>query len=282
MKRGLGRGLEDLLGAPEKAGGGGGGLQQMKISDLSPGRGQPRRHFDKEELKSMAESIRQQGIIQPVIVRPRAGGGYEIVAGERRWRAAQMAGLSAVPVAVRNLNDRQAMLFALAENIQRADLQPIEQAHGIQRLLDELAMTHEQAATALGMSRPGVSNLLRLLQLSPPVLKLLEKGDLDAGHARALLPLPAAQQATAARRAVAEKMSARQVENMVRDMQKPRQQSAKDENGTDADSRRLAGQLSAQLSARVQINHRPNGNGRLTIHYGSLESLERICKKLQK
>ncbi|MBE8158425.1 MAG: ParB/RepB/Spo0J family partition protein [Betaproteobacteria bacterium] len=174
MKRGLGRGLDKLLGAAaESSAPHFAAPLQIPVGNLRAGKFQPRRRFDKEDIKSLADSIRKQGVIQPLVIRPAASGGYEIIAGERRWRAAQIAGLKTVPAVARAVSDREAMLFALAENIQRADLNSAEQARGIARLLEETKMTHAEAAESLGLSRAGVTNLLRLLSLSPPVLQLL-------------------------------------------------------------------------------------------------------------
>lgn len=277
MSRGLGRGLDELLGAsaaavPKK------GVRAVAAELLRAGGGQPRRRFAPEELESLADSIRERGIIQPIIVRPFAKGGWEIVAGERRWRAAQMAGLSEVPVVVRDLSDREAMLFALVENIQRADLNPAEQARGIARLTKEAEMTHAQAAKHLGMSRAAVSNLLRLLSLPPPILQMLEEGKMDGGHARAILSLPPPRQLAVAKKIVAEKLSVRDVENLVRPHSSPARGGGKK---TDNDTRRLESELSAAIKTRVQIMHRGKG-GKLVIHYGSLESLDRILRRLRK
>ncbi|MGI9297142.1 MAG: ParB/RepB/Spo0J family partition protein [Gammaproteobacteria bacterium] len=277
MKHGLGRGLDELLGAsaaPE-----GGGVRAVAVDTLRPGAGQPRRRFAPEELESLADSIRRRGIIQPILVRP-AGGGFEIVAGERRWRAAQMAGLAEVPIIARKLSDREAMLFALVENIQRADLNPAEQARGLARLTAETEMTHAQAAAHLGISRAAVSNLLRLLSLSPPVLQMLEEAKLDGGHARALLSLPAERQLALARRIAAEKLSVRAVEQLTR-KQSAARKNAESANSPDGDTRRLESELSARLSARVQIRHRGKG-GKLVIHYGSLDALSRLLNRLRK
>lgn len=273
MNRGLGRGLDKLLGAAPTAD----AAQTISVTQLQAGSGQPRRHFDRQELQSLSESIRRHGVIQPIIVR-RLGDGFEIVAGERRWRAAQMAGLTTVPIIIRTLSDQEAMLFALVENIQRTDLNPAEQARALARLTQEFNMTHEQAADHAGMSRAGVSNLLRLLSLSPPVLRLLEDGKLGGGHARALLSLSATQQLAAARQIVDHQLSSRAAEQLAKKLGDG--QTANTAAAVDADTRRVQSELSAILSARVDIRHRGKG-GKLTIHYGSVDTLERLLKKLR-
>ena len=275
MKRGLGRGLDKLLGEPPVSTSE--GTRMMKTIHLRAGVGQPRRRFDAESLETLSDSIRRHGVMQPIIIRPQ-GEGFEIVAGERRFRAAQMAGLEEVPVISREMSDQEAMVLALVENIQRAELNPVEQSRGISRLIKEFEMTHEQTAAHVGMSRVGVTNLLRLLTLSPPVLNMLEKGKLGAAHARALLSLPPSAQQVAAREIVGKQLSARAAEVLAKKLAangKPRKTSP-----PDADTRRLQSDLSAALSSRVQIRHGRRG-GTVTIHYASMESLNRIIKKLR-
>ena len=280
MKRGLGRGLDKLLGAPAGAQSEGvpgvPGVRMMKTSLLQAGTGQPRRQFDPESLQTLADSIRRHGVMQPIMVRP-IEDRFEIVAGERRFRAAQMAGLETVPVIARELSDQEAMVLALVENIQRAELNPAEQSRGISRLIKEFGMTHEQTAAHVGMSRAAVTNLLRLLSLSPPVLNMLEQGRLGAAHARALLSLPPALQQAAAREIVAKRLSARAAEVLAKKLaiNKPRKTSI-----PDADTRRLQSELSTALSSRVQIRHGRRG-GTLTVHYTSLEVLDKVIKKLR-
>lgn len=275
MSRRLGRGLDKLLGetpgAAEAA-------REVAVDQLRPGRGQPRRRFDKDELLALAESIRRQGVIQPIIARP-GKTGFEIVAGERRWRAAQMAGIKTVPAVVREITDRQMIMFALVENLQRADLSATEQARGIHRMTEELGMTHEEAGRQLGLSRAAVTNLLRLLSLSAPVLQLLDEKKLDAGHARALLPLPARQQQEAARKIIAQGLSARAAESLAKKIGKGGG-SKKPGSGKDADTRALESELSVALKTRVQIQG--GKSGRMTIHYANLESLDRIIRKLKR
>ena len=277
MKRGLGRGLDKLLGAPAGAQSEAmAGVRMMKTGLLQAGAGQPRRQFDPESLQTLADSIRRHGVMQPIMVRP-IENGFEIVAGERRFRAAQMAGLETVPVIARELSDQEAMVLALVENIQRAELNPAEQSRGISRLIKEFGMTHEQTAAHVGMSRAAVTNLLRLLSLSPPVLNMLEQGRLGAAHARALLSLPPALQQAAAREIVAKRLSARAAEVLAKKLaiNKPRKTSI-----PDADTRRLQSELSTALSSRVQIRHGRRG-GTLTVHYTSLEVLDKVIKKLR-
>ena len=277
MKRGLGRGLDKLLGAPAGAQSEAvAGVRMMKTGLLQAGAGQPRRQFDPESLQTLADSIRRHGVMQPIMVRP-IKNGFEIVAGERRFRAAQMAGLETVPVIERELSDQEAMVLALVENIQRAELNPAEQSRGISRLIKEFGMTHEQTAAHVGMSRAAVTNLLRLLSLSPPVLNMLEQGRLGAAHARALLSLPPAAQQAAAREIVAKRLSARAAEVLAKKLaiNKPRKTSI-----PDADTRRLQSELSTALSSRVQIRHGRRG-GTLTVHYTSLEVLDKVIKKLR-
>lgn len=280
MKRGLGRGLDELLRGASSGSDAAAtsGAKQIAVGKLKPGKHQPRRRFEESELHALTNSIRQRGIIQPIIVRP-AGNEWEIVAGERRWRAAQAAGLSEVPVVARKLSDKEAMLFALVENIQRADLNPVEQARGIETLLQETKMTHEQAASHLGMSRPAVSNFLRLLSLSPPVLKLLEEGKLESAHARALLPLSGAQQIALAKQIIAQNLSVRETEQLVRRASKPTRSHAPAR--VNADTVRLEAELSAALSAKVKIQH-SGKSGKLLIHYSSLDALDRLIKRLRK
>src|SRR6185436_6456648 len=213
--KGLGRGLGALLGGDEPRATGNEVLASLAIDSLEPGRYQPRLRIDDEALGELAESIKAHGVVQPILVRPLAAGGYEIIAGERRWRAARMAGLSSVPALVRDVPDRSALAIALIENIQREDLNPLEEATGLKRLIDELGMTHAETAEALGRSRAAITNSLRLLELAPPVQELLREGKLDMGHGRALLALPPLAQIELAREAAAKGLSVREVENRV-------------------------------------------------------------------
>jgi ParB family chromosome partitioning protein len=234
--------------------------------------------MDEASLQALADSIKAQGIMQPILARPQGDGRYEIIAGERRWRAAQLAGLREIPVVVREVPDEAALAMALIENIQREDLNPLEQARGIQRLTEEFGMTHQQAAEALGYSRSAVTNLLRLLQLAQPVQELLLEGTLDMGHARALLALPAAQQVQTARLVVAKQLSVRETERLVQrggitaEAPKTRR--------VDRDVRRLEEEVAAALGTRVEIKSGARGRGRLILHYVTLEQLEHLLSRL--
>jgi len=276
--KGLGRGLDALLGADEPAATGGDALASLAIDSLQPGRFQPRAHIGQEGLAELAESIKAQGVMQPILARPLGAGRYEIVAGERRWRAARMAGLATVPALVRDVPDRNALAIALIENLQREDLNPLDEAKGIKRLTEEFAMTHAEAAEAVGRSRAAITNALRLLELAPPVQELLREGKLDMGHARALLALPALRQIDLAREAVARQLSVRQVEKRVAGLTarpSPRARS-------DRDVARLEDELSGQLGTTVSIRTGAKpGTGKLVIHYSSLDQLETLLNRLR-
>jgi ParB family chromosome partitioning protein len=277
--KGLGRGLDALLRADEDpAAADAGGLKSLSIDALQPGKYQPRGQMDHAALAELAESIKSQGIMQPVLVRPLEDGRYEIVAGERRWRAARMAGLTVVPALVRDMPDQQALAAALIENLQREDLNALEEATGIQRLIREFGMTHQTVAESLGLSRPGVSNLLRLLELAPPVRELLADGRLDMGHARALLALPALRQVELAREAVARHYSVREVEKRVAEALKP---PVARKPRSDRDVARLEEEWSGKLGTTVQIKAKgKKGAGKLIIEYRNLEELEGLLGKL--
>lgn len=281
--RGLGRGLDALLGGEEPtAAPGEESLRNLAIDALQPGKYQPRTRMDQDTLKELAESIRGQGVMQPILVRPITGGRYEIVAGERRWRAARIAGLASVPALVREIPDQQALAVALIENIQREDLNCLEEAHGIQRLIQEFGMTHATAAEAVGRSRAAVTNLLRLLELAPPVRELLAQGKLDMGHARALLALPAGRQLELAREVVAKQLSVREVEKRVSgQIRKPLAPRARQQ--PDRDIVRLEADLSDRLGTTVSIKTGvKKGSGKLIIAYGSLDQLDALLSKLQR
>ena len=274
--KGLGRGLDALLGTelpatPDRP-------QELEVGLLQPGRYQPRAKMDPASLAELAASIKAQGIMQPILVRPLASGRYEIIAGERRWRAAQMAGLERVPVLVREVPDEAALAMALIENIQREDLNPIEEAHGIQRLIDEFGMTHEGAAEAVGRSRSAVTNLLRLRQLPQQVQDMVLAGQLDMGHARALLALPPAQQLTVAHEVAARQLSVRETERLVARLNRP---PAASKRQTDRDTERLAEELSQALGTRVRIRHTKKGSGSLVIDYADLEALDALLARLK-
>jgi ParB family chromosome partitioning protein len=284
--KGLGRGLDALLGgnddavAAAPAAAQGDAQPLMAIDQLRPGKYQPRGHMDQEGLKDLAESIKSHGVIQPILVRPIAEGGFEIVAGERRWRAARMAGLHAVPVAVRDIPDSEALAVALIENIQREDLNPLEQAQGIQRLTNEFGLTHQAAADALGRSRTAITNLLRLLELAPPVRELLAQNKLDMGHARALLALPALRQVELAHEIVAKGLSVRDVEKRVGEwVARPKPRVPR---SVDRDVARLEEDLAQKLGTHVQIKQKGKGRGLLIVEYANLDQLEGLMEKLKR
>ncbi|MCE2950003.1 MAG: ParB/RepB/Spo0J family partition protein [bacterium] len=288
--KGLGRGLDVLLGggsmdsfdAPAKPAVGGEGTRELPIDLLLPGKYQPRTRMDEAALAELAESIREQGILQPILVRPVGEGRYEIIAGERRWRASRLAGLTQVPVLVRTIPDESALAMALIENIQREDLNALEEAHGIQRLIDEFGMTHELAAKALGRSRTAVSNLLRLRALSAPVQELLYAGAIEMGHARALLGLEPALQIALANKVAAQKLSVRETEREVA------RTNATGETGTartrvagqDPDVARLQERLAQALGTGVRLKVGLRHTGRMEIAWHSLEHLDELIRRL--
>ncbi|SEP96335.1 chromosome partitioning protein, ParB family [Ectothiorhodospira magna] len=279
-KTGLGRGLDVLLSAGARddredpqALAADDGLYHIPVDQIERGRYQPRVNMDPDALAALADSIRAQGVMQPVLVRPVAGG-YELVAGERRWRAAQIAGLQVIPALVREVPDPSAAAMALIENIQREDLNPLEEANALQRLIHEFGMTHQQAAEAVGRSRTSVTNLLRLLELEAPVKALVDEGRLNMGHARALLTLVEDQQVTAARQVVDQDLSVRATERLVQSVQQtPRREAPPPRN---PDVARLETELSDRLGARVNIHYNTKGKGRLVIQYNSLDELDGI------
>lgn len=285
--KGLGRGLDALLGADDDktaaaAANAGDGLKELPIDSLQPGKYQPRTHIAPEPLTELAESIKTQGVMQPVLVRPIGKGRYEIVAGERRWRAARMAGLATVPALVREIPDQQALAAALIENIQREDLNALEEAQGIQRLIQEFGLTHQAVAESLGRSRAAVTNLLRLLELAPPVRELLGQGRLDMGHARALLALPVTQQVALARAAVEQQWSVREVEQRVAAALKRPVAAAPVVKPVDRDVARLEEDLSQRLGTTVEIRAGgKKGSGKLMISYGSLDQLDGLLARLR-
>jgi ParB family chromosome partitioning protein len=280
--KGLGRGLDALLAGgdemhPRES------LQSLAVDRIRPGKYQPRTRMDEASLDELAASIKVQGVMQPILVRPLDGNRYEIIAGERRWRAAQRAQLREIPALVRDVPDQAALALALIENIQREDLNPLEEALGVQRLIDEFGLTHESAAQAVGRSRSAVTNLLRLIQLAKPVQEYLLAGKLDMGHARALLPLHAAQQVATASRVVAQAMSVRDTERLVHATLHPgsRRQSSGADSQPNPDVARLEGELADTLGARVKIESGRNGAGRIVIAYASLDQLDGILAKLK-
>ena len=287
-KRGLGRGLDALLGEiPGAAAGedaaavaeGAGGFRMLPVDIIRRGKHQPRRIVEESALEELAHSVRTRGIVQPIVVRSSGPGNFEIVAGERRWRAAQMAGLGEVPVIVRECSDRDAAAIALIENIQREDLNPIEEAQGYRTLAHEFGLTHQELADAVGRSRSAVSNALRLLDLNDDVRALVERGDLDMGHARALLALSGAAQSEAAAEVVKRGLSARETEKLVRSKAKHKPPSRPATR--DPDVTRLENELGERLGAKVRIDHKKKGTGSLTIHYTSLETLDGILERIR-
>ena len=279
--KGLGRGLDALLTGNDRPHGD--EQRNLPVDRLKPGKYQPRTHMDETSLAELAASIKAQGVMQPILVRavdntPGAER-YEIVAGERRWRASQLAGLSEVPVLVRSIPDEQALAMALIENIQRENLNPLEEAQGLQRLIDEFGLTHQQAADAVGRSRPAATNLLRLLQLTATVQEMLMSGKLDMGHARALLPLSGGQQVALAQRIVQKGLSVREAERLVQHLlNPPKKVPARD---IDRDLLRLQEELSDGLGANVAIRSNKKGAGKVTIDFGSLDQLDGLISRLR-
>ena len=280
--KGLGRGLESLLGrdepsapapAPDRQ-------SELKVEQLQSGKYQPRSFMDDAALNELASSIKAQGIMQPILVRPVPGGKFEIIAGERRWRAAKLAGLASVPVLVREVADNAALAMALIENIQREDLNPLEQAVGIQRLVAEFGATHDQAADMVGRSRSAVTNLLRLLGLAVPVRDLMQQGKLDMGHGRALLALAGMQQLEAARTVISKSLSVRETEKLVGQLLRGNERNPA-KRAVDRDVLRLEEELAQKLGTKVQIKAATKGRGSLHIQYTSLLQLDAILTKLK-
>ena len=276
-QKGLGRGLDALLAAnntPEVQ-----RQEMLSVGVLQPGKYQPRTRMDPGSLEELAASIKAQGLIQPISVRPVSSGRYEIIAGERRWRAAQIAGLPEVPVLIRDIPDDAALAMSLIENIQREDLNPLEEAAGIQRLIDEFQMTHQQAADAVGRSRSAASNLLRLLQLAKPAQDMLMAGDIEMGHARALLPLSKSEQGRMAALIVDKGSSVRETERLVARELNPPVKKGQDKK-PDRDLQRLEEELSDRLGATVKISANRKGSGSLSIRFGSLDQLDGLLARL--
>lgn len=278
-KRGLGRGLDALLGssaAPQANEAAGDELRELPLDSLVAGPHQPRRAFDEEALKSLADSIRSQGVVQPIVVREVAGGRYEIVAGERRWRASKLAGLAVIPAVVRKMEDRTAMAVALVENIQRADLNPLEEAEALRRLIDDCGLTHEHAAEAVGRSRAAVSNLLRLIDLQPDVQAMLRDGRLSLGHAKVLLGVEGPRQADLARIVVQRQLTVRETEVLV---------AGSPERKPAAARKPAAHAMEAQLAARVglpvQLRQTPSGRGKLTIAFKDHDELQALLDRIR-
>jgi ParB family chromosome partitioning protein len=281
-KKGLGRGLEALLGANDKTSSNAGGVAMLQISQLQAGKYQPRKNMVDASLQELSESIKEQGIMQPLLVRSVASGKYEIIAGERRFRAATMAGLKEVPVLIKQANDQATAAMALIENMQREDLNALEEANGLARLIEEFGYTHDKAAQAVGKSRSAVSNLLRLIQLAKPVQLMLAKGDIDMGHARALLPLEAAAQVSLAQKIVIQKLSVREAEQMATKLVLNKNQisgSKKAKIKADPDLRQLQEKLSDQLNLAVEIKQKRRG-GEISIKFSQFDELDGFLKRL--
>ncbi|UVO18122.1 ParB/RepB/Spo0J family partition protein [Stutzerimonas stutzeri] len=286
-KRGLGRGLDALLGGATVAAMQEDAvrvddreLQHLPLDLVQRGKYQPRRDMDPTALEELAQSIRSQGVMQPIVVRPITGGRYEIIAGERRWRASQQAGKDSIPSLVRDIPDEAAIAMALIENIQREDLNPIEEAVALQRLQQEFQLTQQQLADAVGKSRVSISNLLRLIALPEEIKTLLSHGDLEMGHARALLGLPAEQQIDGARHVVARGLTVRQTEALVRQWLSGKP-AAKSAVKADPDISRLEQRLAERLGSPVQIKHGQKGKGQLVIRYNSLDELQGVLAHIR-
>lgn len=285
-KRGLGRSLDALLVG---SGANAGSVDEephtkeklalLALDAIQRGKYQPRRDMDPQALQDLANSIRAQGVIQPIVVRPLLGGRYEIVAGERRWRASQLAGLKEIPAIIKDIPDEAAIAIALIENIQRENLNPIEESMALQRLLTEFAMTHQEVADAVGKSRATVTNLLRLLTLAEEVKRMLEHGDLEMGHARAMLTLPEAMQVEAAQSVVGRGLSVRETEALVQRMQTPNLPAAP--KAMDPDVKRLQQDLTLRLKLAVAINCNGKGKGKVVIRYNDLTELDRLLEYFQ-
>lgn len=289
-KRGLGRTLETLLSgsAPSSENDSqpienkeNSGIARLPVTSMAPGQYQPRRDFDDESLQSLAESIKSQGILQPIVVRKLASGNHEIIAGERRWRAAQLADLKEVPVIVKELSDEHALAIGLIENIQRENLNALEEAIALQRLVDEFQLTHQEVAQSVGRSRATVSNMLRILSLNPDVKTLLEHGDLELGHAKAILALSGQKQSAIARVVVAKGLSVRETEKLVKQTLNPVVQPAKEKVTLDPDILRLQKRLTDRLGAEVSIQVHNKGKGKLVINYNSLDELDGILAHIE-
>ena len=295
-KRGLGRGLDALLGAglsaqstgtEDYAGSKHGvaseegtAFKELPVDLIQSGKYQPRREIEPESLRELADSIITQGLMQPIVVRPISDQKYEIIAGERRWRATQLAGLDVIPAVIRDVSDQAAIAMALIENIQREDLNPIEEAASLQRLQREFELTQQEVATAVGKSRSTVANMLRLMTLQEDVRRLLEHGDLEMGHARALLGLEGSDQSQAARTVVGKGLTVRQTEALVRNWSAKKTQPASD-TPVDPNIRHLQDDLSQRLGASVKIQHSAKGKGKLVLHYNSLDELDGILSHIK-
>jgi len=298
-KRGLGRGLNALLGSAaevnqltdpkpiptaspvaETAELSGDGLRHIAVELIQRGTYQPRVHFEPDALQELAESIKAQGVIQPIVVRPISAGKFELIAGERRWRACQLAGLHEIPAVVKELNDQSAAAISLIENIQRENLNPLEESRALQRLIDEFEMTHQQVAEAVSRSRASVTNLLRLKDLNEDVKLLVDERKIDMGHARALLALSGAEQSMLANKAADQGWSVRETEKQVKRQLNPTPKVTESSATIDPDIKRLQEQVSERLGAPVNVQHKSNGKGKLVINYSSLDELDGILAKI--
>ncbi len=277
--KGLGRGLDALLGKDEEASGGE-TLKTVKLEELQPGKYQPRTRMDQASLEELARSLKAQGVMQPILARTLGKGRYEIIAGERRWRAAKIAGLREIPVVIREVPDSAALAMALIENIQRENLNPLEEATGIHRLINEFKMTHQEAAEAVGRSRAATSNLLRLLNLPQSVQALLYDGNIDMGHARALLALEGRRQEELAKRVAERGLSVRETEKLVQDILNPKQQKP-GKLRTSRDILRFEEELSEKFGTKVEIKPGKKGAGKLVISYASHEHLDDLLSKFK-
>lgn len=279
LNKGLGRGLDALLSGSNADSND--VLREIEIAQLQPGKYQPRSSMDEVSLNGLADSIKSQGIMQPILVREINGNKFEIIAGERRWRAAQIAGLRLVPVIVRNVENHAALAMALIENIQRENLNPLEEAIGIQRLIGEFQLTHQAASEAVGRSRSATSNLLRLLNLSQHVQEVLMRGEIEMGHARALLALAGVQQMVAVNKIIVDKLSVRETEKLVHEILNPAIKGERKKIvAGNADIIRLQERVADQLGAKVGIQHKARGVGKLVIEYKTLEQLDGILQKM--
>ena len=281
-QKGLGRGLAALLDADDSGPAPQDRLATLKVGQIGPGRFQPRTRMDEASLQELAASIRSQGLMQPILVRPVAGERYEIIAGERRWRGAKLAGLAEVPVVVRDVPDQTALAMALIENIQREDLNPLEEAQGVQRLVSEFSLTHQEAADAIGRSRTATTNLLRLLNLEKSVQRLMFDGRLDMGHARALLALEGRRQEHVGAQVAERGLSVRETEKLVNDLLTPPVRTKARRAPADRDVARLEEQLSGELGTTVQIRQGRRGSGKLVISYTSHEHLDSLLERIKR
>lgn len=281
-KKGLGRGLEALLGAKDASSSSPGGVATLKLNQLQAGKYQPRKNMVDASLQELASSIKEQGIMQPLLVRPVAGGKFEIIAGERRYRAATIAGLQEVPVLIKQADDQATAAMALIENMQREDLNALEEANGLSQLIEEFGYTHDKAAQAVGKSRSAVSNLLRLIQLAKPVQAMLIKGDIDMGHARALLPLDSALQVSLAQKIAIQKLSVREAEKMATKLvlsKKPLTDKQKSEAKVDPDLKRIQERLADEFNLNVEIKQKRQG-GEIKIKFSRFDELDALFKRL--